>query len=479
MNRLIKGISIICIWISGLAVCAEEIDQDVTLFTDESGDFQYSINQDGTAKIQGYLGSDEGVVIPQLLDGIDVTSIGDYAFYNSYISGDITIPEGVTSIEEYAFANCYGTDTIEIPASVSSIGMGAFSGGRLSRINVAADNKYYMQEDGVLFEKAGKKLITYPAGRETSMYDIPDGTKGIEDMAFLYCYNLADIKIPASVEQIGDMVFKGCSGLTNINVSADNDYYAQEDGVLFKKTEKELIVYPSGRELATYSIPDGIEAIGDFVSIRIPDSLISIGDSAFAGCAALSYVEIPGSVTSVGKNAFDDCSGLTGISVSADNSYYAQIDGVLFEKADKRLMRYPAAKENESYSIPDGILAIDDNAFDSCYNLYNINIPASVNSIGNSAFAWCFGLSSIKIPEGVTSISMETFFQCSSLDNVELPGSLINIGDSAFCSCTSLNSVKIPDGVVSIGDSAFWNCGNLSRIIIPASVSDIGAGAFG
>ena len=207
-------------------------------------------------------------------------------------------------------------------------------------------------------------------------------------------------------------------------------------------------------------------------------TVTSIGYGAFAGCTFLTSVSIPDSVEQIGTNPFAACSALKTISVSPEHLYFATIDGVLFRKADKALISYPAGIKSSTYTIPQGIAAIGDGAFYSCYSLTSVFIPDSVTSIGDSAFAFCSSLTSVSIPDSVTSIGDGAFSSCDSLTSVSIPDSVTSIGDSAFYSCYHLTSVSIPDSVTSIGDSAFAWCSSLTSVSIPDSVTSIGDGAF-
>ena len=166
-----------------------------------------------------------------------------------------------------------------------------------------------------------------------------------------------------------------------------------------------------------------VTAIGESVfsscysltTVTIPDSVTAIGDSAFSCCKALTTVTIPDSVEQIGMNPFAACSKLKTISVSPEHLYFATIDGVLFRKADKALISYPAGISSSTYTIPQGITAIGDGAFYSCDFLTSVSIPDSVTSIGVSAFSLCSSLTSVSIPDSVTSIGGFAFFLCNSL----------------------------------------------------------------
>ena len=201
-------------------------------------------------------------------------------------------------------------------------------------------------------------------------------------------------------------------------------------------------------------------------NITLPDSVTAIGDYAFNDCSSLTSITIPDSVASVGANPFLGCEALTKIMVSPEHPALAVIDGILFSKADKRLVCYPKAFTETAYAIPQGITRIGDRAFYNCIGLTSITIPDSVTSIGSGSFYSCSSLTSITIPNSVTAIGDFAFYGCTSLACLTLPDSVTSIGEGAFYWCTSLISITIPDSVTSIGHYAFSGCSRLRTITV-------------
>ena len=256
--------------------------------------------------------------------------------------------------------------------------------------------------------------------------------------------------------------------------------------------------------LTSVTIPNSVTSIGwsafeecsSLTSVTIPNSVTSIGSSAFSGCSSLISVTIPNSVTSIGSYAFSGCSltsvsipnsvtyiggfafgsELENINVDPENTVYSSIDGVLYNKDVTNLLYCPRHKT--SVTIPTSVTSIGNYAFYKCSSLTSVSIPNSVTSIGNYAFYKCSSLTSVSIPNSVTSIGDKAFYECSSLTSVTIPNSVTSIGDDIFYNCSSLTSVTIPDSVTSIGRSAFYGCRSLTSVTIPNSVTSIGIFAF-
>jgi hypothetical protein len=235
-----------------------------------------------------------------------VTSIGTNAFENCTSLTNVTIGSGVTSISDSAFDGCSALTSVTIPNSVTSIGDNAFSY-CWNLTSVTIPNSVTNIGDAAFFG-CGLTNVT-----------IGSGVTSIGDEAFNECGNLTSITIPNSVSSIGTGTFDNCDRLRAITVNVLNPTYSSVDGVLFNKSQTILVTYPAGIAGA-YTIPNSVTSIGDSAfftcllsSVTIPNNVTSIGDYAFQGCTSLTSVTIGSGVTSIGDEAFWDCTTLTNV----------------------------------------------------------------------------------------------------------------------------------------------------------------------
>ncbi len=248
-------------------------------------------------------------------------------------------------------------------------------------------------------------------------YVLGDDVKGIGNYAFYKCSGLTSVTIPNSVTSIGGSAFDGTAWFNN-----------QPDGLIY-----------AGKVAYKYkgTMPEGTEIV-------IKDGTSEISDHAFSGCRGLISITMPNSVTSIGESAFNNCSGLT-------KAEFASIESLC-------KIKFGNFASNPLYYTH--------NLYINGQEVKDLVIPNSVTSIGEYAFYDCSGLTSVTIGNSVTSIGSSAFYDCSGLTSVTIGNSVTSIGSSAFYGCSGLTSIDIPNSVTSIGSSAFYGCSGLEEVIL-------------
>jgi hypothetical protein len=397
--------------------------------------FLVATNTDGSLTITGYTGPGGAVTIPDTINGLPVTSIGENAFYlnnsvTSFAIGSnvttiadnafryclgltkITIPNNVTSIGPDAFLQCFNLSTATIGTGVTNLGSQVFCECNMTAVYFlgnapAADLSmfiggnvatcYYLpgttgwdifpQYTGITpvllpyyyVSSNGSITITTYAG-SGGVVTIPDAINGlpvtgIGDGAFMQSTNLAGVTVPGSVTTIGDKAFLGCANLTNTTIG---------------------------------------------------NSVTNIGAQAFMQCISLANVTIPNSVTDIGAQAFMNCSSLTGIyflgnapgadstafsgDVNATAYYMPGTTGWVLEFAGLPTVPWPFP--DFLYIYNDGTITITSYTGPGGA----VTIPGTINGLPvTSIGAWTFyatSLSSAMIPDSITNVSDGAFFDC-------------------------------------------------------------------
>ncbi len=490
-------------------------------------DYTYT-TKNGMVTITRYSGAGGAISIPEMIDGLPVTCIGNGSFQNCDLTG-VKISANVTSIGGAAFASCKRLTSVEIPIGVVSIGSWAFSGchglssvmipagvtnvsapfkecNNLTNILVDTMNSAYSSLDGVLCDKNRKTIVQYPAGRKGG-YSIPDGVTTIAYSAFDASTGLTSVNIPRSVVSIRNYAFRDCDNLAEISVDARNSRYASVGGVLCDKSRTKLIQCPGGKT-GSYTVPNCVNSIGyeafnrcaKLTSVTIPDSVSRIESQAFGFCTMLTSITVPDSVASVGISVFECCDSLT---------------NAIIGNSVKRMgpQTFYHCRNLKSVTIGAFVPSIGNSEFENCSSLANIAIPAGVTNINPSAFLLCNGLTAFNVDEanacfcsqdgvlydknkttllrypggrkgtfailaGINNIGENAFSSCRGLTGVTFSDSVTSIDDYAFYSCSGLTDVMLPPRVTRIGKCAFLFCEGLTRVSIPDSVSSIGNNAF-
>ncbi len=323
-------------------------------------DFEYTATASDGITLTKYTGNGGEVVIPSKHGGLSVRSIGDGVFFRKNLTA-ITIPDGVTSIGDRAFSSCSNLTAITIPDSVTIIGNKTFSdcisltaitipdgvtsiggsafSGCSSLTAITIPDSVTSIGSSAFSDCISLTAITVPdsvtsIGKRAFLgcisltaITIPDSVTSIGKRAFSDCRSLTAITIPDSVTSIDYGAFSDCRSLTAICVNYSNESYCDIDGVLFSKDESIIVAYPNAHS-------------NEYI---IPDSVASIGSSAFSGCSSLTGITIPDSVTSIDQGAFSGCPNLT--VYCPENSYvwqYCEENGIKHEPLSAAVSEHPA-----------------------------------------------------------------------------------------------------------------------------------------
>ena len=280
--------------------------------------------------------------------------------------------------------------------------------------------------------------------------DIPNSVTSIGTWAFHGCSSLTSVTIPESVTSIGYGAFSDCCSLTTMNFNAIN---CNEFG-----------------ELATCNITYNED---NYQITYCPITTINIGESVqkipayFATNSLITSITIPNSVTSIGESAFENCEYLTSVTLPEN----ATIDTSAFYQSGYSTID---TVDNVVYCLSHEPLAnIGNYTFERVFNV-TFTIGDSIYA-PNSATVWShtpelsgdlvltsYVYNGVSYP--ITSIDHGAFRDCSGLTSVIIPNSVKTIDTEAFISCTGLNTVtcfaSIPPILgepTSFGNSPFYN----------------------
>lgn len=379
---------ILCVLLCGGVGMTAQAEESKTY-----GDFTYEEAKDGIT-ITGYTGEAKKVVIPDKINGTEVISIGNKAFWECTSLTGVTIPEGVTSIGDRAFEHCASLTSVTIPEGVTSIGNDAFS----LCVNLTS----------ISLPKSLTSIGSYGfSGTDLTSITIPENVRSIGCEAFFLCDKLKKVVLPEGITRISSRTFAMCSNLT---------------------------------------------------SITIPDSVTSIDEGAFCGCDKLDSIVIPDSVIEIdvfkkGENQgeywwllFDPNTTIICNKNSAAYKYAKENNlpiklmpkpakkGTILTVPSKKIKvkvtssskKNPTVavmkitnKKAKKLTIPSTVkvggvtykvTAVASQAFKGNKNLTNITIGRGITKIGNEAFAGCKNLKKITVTAGnLTTIRKSAF----------------------------------------------------------------------
>lgn len=432
----------------------------------------------------------------------NITTIGNYAFYECSNLTEIVIPDSITSIETCAFECCSGLTEIVIPASVTTINNWAFRWCNLTSAEFLG-NAPATFGNGVFSGNSSNFTIFYH-----------NGTTGWTTPTWNGYNTVCRDKITTDFSTLDDSNRNGQGIYFRLNATA-------KTATVGKNTTDDNNAGYDGGQNGSIVIPDTVTKNGETYNV------IGVNQYAFANCPWVNTVSIGRYVSAIETSAFRGCKNLTAITVDANNLQFADQDGVLFDKCGLYLYAYPAGRAAATYDIPDTCDTVGTQSFYGAVNLTSLTVPTSVKNIGAKAFAQCNALEDITlpflggnaednrtfnyvfgsdnwssyggVPQSLKTVTVLTdalvgnaFYHCTYIENIYLPNckKLTEIPYECFSFCTSLHTlsfgnassqdgmVVIPDSVAVIGLDAFRSCTSIRGITLGRSTTTLEEGAF-
>ena len=480
--------------------------------------WSFDANADGkSCVVRGVFPANGSISVPAKLGRLVVTRIDPHTFDNPTVTA-LSVPAGVTSIASYEgndFWNCFGNCT------------------KLAKIKVAAGNKTFSAKDGVLYDKKKTKVLAVIPGKKGS-YKVPASVRTIGEDAF-WSSSLSSVTLPKKLTTIEWGAFENAESIKKITIPAfvtfiggnafapqisvlvakKNKNYSAAGGVLFDKKKTTLIHCPSTKK-GVYRVPASVTTIGDdafaecdgLTKVAMGRNVKTIGNGAFYACRKLKSAGIPAGTVHIGEGAFYGCSALTSFSLPASVATLGWI-GTDYDTygnpfGNSGVKKVKVATGNQAFAVAGGCLVSKDKTYLLAVPPATkgaLKIPATVTDLDYSAFLGCDRITSITIPAGMDRVWAEDLSNCgswnaktktssSSLRSISVaPGnqSYTAVGGVLFSKDKKVlvaypvgkkGAYKVPASVKEIQYDAFYGVLGVTKITVPDSVEFIGSDAF-
>lgn len=549
-------------------------------------EFAYVLDTTGEwARLVRYQGEAAEVVLPDTLGGKPLKEIGEDAFASTPFVTSITIPASVTKIADPSFAAlpnlakiivsedsvgflvqddvlyhkkmktiyCYPQgkegDSFTLPDSITTIGAKAFYNSKLKTVTMG--DKVTKVLASAFENSANLESVTF-SSKLSQIYEsafsgcgslknvaLPESLTSIAAGAFRRCASLEETTVPAGVGVLDAEAFDGCAALKKAVIAGKG--IQRVSAATFRGC-----VNLESVEYAADLLGVGEEAFqgcAKLARFKLTDSLTTLERGAFSGCAKLAELYLPQNLSNIGAHALDG----TGYLDSLEGDIVVVGNGVVVALRGATEVTLPKTVKAISFlnsdvtkvTVPEGVTALCDGAFQNCKALTEISLPASLTQIGKEAFAGCEGLKGFTVPARVATIGEGCFTGCSGIEAFQVASGnatfgvdqgvlydnsrkyliwypqgstntsytvpygpifiedgafrgaqnlesvdctkaqdILGIGDYAFADCPKLKSVRFTDNFTTIGDYAFENDAALSDFKLTYSMNNIGKRAF-
>ena len=344
----------------------------------------------------------ESILIPETVE-----TIGREAFADCFRLRSVSIPANVKTIEDAAFLNCPRlTDIYFLGTDLDTVGMEIVSG------RTSSDLKIHVRPGMTLPGIVGSLW----QGRQVVVEEVGSGDQNIQTVTWrnvTWSYRVVN-------SSSGWIELCGKNGSSCVPSGTSQTYtWDAEQGIWvgdgYLEVPKELNHYPVVRL--------GENAFANCASLSevvLPDSIREFGRHVFKG-TALENLAIPNNLRKVEGNPIADCDTMLSYSISAEQSYFAVVDGVLYDKDCETVVSCPARRE--SVRLPSSVTKIGEEAFAGCFRISELSLPVALREISMDAFRGCLRLKELKMPTDLTVLAGEGLFDgCDRLQNVVFTG---------------------------------------------------------
>ncbi len=266
--------------------------------------------------------------------------------------------------------------------------------------------------DGIPTYSSGVSSWACPGGPSPGDFSLSGGT------ITGYTGSSGNLVIPSSINGvpvtgIANSAFSYKSNIVSVRIPDSVVSIGQE--AFYGCGLTSLTIPGSVRNIERFAFGSG----GNLTSLTIGEGVESIGDFAFVNCAALTTVHLPASLKSVSQTAFTGCEKITSFTVAAGNADFRSVDGVLFNADLTTLVRYPEGKPDAAYAVPSGVRVIADYAFFTNHAiLTSLTLPETVTTLGAYSLQGLSTLTALRLPESVATIGLGVCTGCSALKDL-------------------------------------------------------------